>query len=52
MTGTEWRHVYRNADTLELLKVAFETMSAPVTPQLVANRADRRRAVRAIRRIR
>jgi hypothetical protein len=48
----EWRHAYRNADTLELLKVAYETMAEPITPQLSVNRADRRRAVSAIRRIR
>lgn len=48
----EWRHVYRTDDTLELLKVAYETMAAPITPQLRVNRADRRRAVSAIRRIR
>lgn len=52
MTRIEWRHAYRNADTLELLKVAYETMAAPITPQLRTNRAERRRAVSAIRRIR
>lgn len=48
----EWRHAYRTIDTLELLKVAYETMAAPVAPQLCMNRADRRRAVASIRRIR
>lgn len=48
----EWRHAYRTENTLELLRVAYETAAEPATPQLRMNRADRRRAVSAIRRIR
>jgi len=48
----EWRHAYRTTDTLELLRIAYETMAEPATPQLCVNRADRRRAASTLRRIR